>query len=207
MVTTSGYASRTHLASTRTGPESDRGEAGFSLVETLIAMAILATGLLSMAGVFVMGLGQLANSSASLIAREKAREAVESVHTARDTETIEWCQIRNADSPTNCADGTGGAFLAGERDLRTAGPDGLVNTTDDGDIETSLGPGADNVLGTSDDVETPLIHYKRQIAITDVPMADGTPNPSLRRLTVTVSYRVGPSLRRYTLTTFISSIS
>ena len=44
------------------------GENGFSLIETLIAMAILATGLLSMAGVFIMGLNQLAGSSASLIA-------------------------------------------------------------------------------------------------------------------------------------------
>ena len=32
-----------------------RGEAGFSLIETLIAMAILATGLLSLAAVFALG--------------------------------------------------------------------------------------------------------------------------------------------------------
>ena len=51
-------------------------------------MAILATGLLSLAGVFVLGLNHLASSSAALIAREKAREAVESVHTARDTRVI-----------------------------------------------------------------------------------------------------------------------
>ena len=46
------------------------GDAGFSLIETMIAMAILATGLLSLAGVFVVGLNHLAGSSASLIARE-----------------------------------------------------------------------------------------------------------------------------------------
>ena len=58
-------------------------------------MGILATGLLSLAAVFAMGLNQLKGSSANLIAREKAREAVESVHTARDTRIITWAQIRN----------------------------------------------------------------------------------------------------------------
>lgn len=182
-------------------------ESGFSLLETMIAMAILATGLLSLAGVFIMGLNQLAGSSASLIAREKAREAVESVHTARDTKTIAWCEIRNSDSPTNCADGASGAFLPDALPLRTAGPDGLVNTADDGDIEVAVGPGPDNILGNSDDTRTPLDNYTRQITIADIPMTNGQPNPNLRRLTVTVNFRVGQTQRTYTLTTFISAIS
>ncbi len=185
----------------------NRDEAGFSLIETLIAMAILATGLLSLAGVFIMGLGQLANSSASLLAREKAREAVESVHTARDTTTIQWCQIRNVGTATNCGNGAQGAFLAGAQDLKTAGPDGLVNTADDGAIEEALGPGPDNILGTDDDTRTALVNYKRTITITDILMANGSPNPNLRRLTVEIQYRVGQSVRTYTLTTFVSAIS
>ena len=87
---------------------------GFSLIETVIAMGILATGLLSLAGVFVLGLRNLAGSSANLIAREKAREAVESVHTARDTRVITWAQIRNV--------AHGGVFLDGAQPLRTARP-------------------------------------------------------------------------------------
>ncbi len=97
------------------------GESGFSLIETLIAMAILATGLLSMAGVFIMGLSQLAGSSASLIAREKAREAVESVHTARDIRTLPWCRIRNVGTVTGCANNAAGAFVTGAQPLRTPG--------------------------------------------------------------------------------------
>jgi len=173
-------------------------ESGFSLVETLIAMGILATGLLSLAAVFAMGLNQLKGSSASLIAREKAREAVESVHTARDTRVIPWAQIRNA--------GDGGVFLADAQPLRQAGLDGLVNTADDGDLEVALLPGEDNILGTDDDIETPLDTYTRTIQITDI-LVNGVVNPSLRRLTVTIGFRVGQMDRTYTLTTYISRIS
>ena len=63
-----------------------------------------------------------------LIAREKAREAVESVHSARDMRVITWAQIRNVQQ--------GGVFLAGAQPLRTAGADGLVNTADDGALES-----------------------------------------------------------------------
>ena len=182
-------------------------EAGFSLIETMIAMAILATGLLSLAGVFIMGLNHLAGSTASLIAREKAREAVESVHTARDTKTIPWCRIRNAGTTTGCADGAAGAFVAGTTNLTTAGADGLVNTSDDGAIENAITPGDDKVLGTADDKLVPMTTYTRQIEITDVLLPNGQPNPNLRRLRVVIGYRVGTAVRTYSLTTYISAIS
>jgi type II secretory pathway pseudopilin PulG len=173
-------------------------EAGFSLVETLIAMGILATGLLSLAGVFSLGMLHLAGSSANLIAREKAREAVESVHTARDTKTIKWDQIRNAPA---------GVFLTLAQPLRKAGVDGLVNTADDANepIEEQLGPGHDNQLGTADDVHSPLTLYSREIIIEEAPGPNG--EDTLRKLQVKVTYPVGKALRTYTLTTFISSIS
>jgi prepilin-type N-terminal cleavage/methylation domain-containing protein len=184
------------------------GEAGFSLIETLIAMAILATGLLSMAGVFIMGLGHLAGSSASLIAREKAREAVESVHTARDIGTIAWCEIQNAGTETGCADSAEGRFQAGAKPLRTAGKDGLVNTGDAEEVdEVALSPGPDNILGTTDDTEMPMAGYTREIKIEPVLKTDGTPNPLLRKVTVTVRYMVNGADRIYVLETFVSAIS
>ena len=93
----------------------DKNESGFSLIEVMIAMSLLATGLLSLAGVFVLGLPHLAGSSAALIAREKARETVESVHTARDTRVIRWCQIYNVGSARNaaCANELRACFLRG----------------------------------------------------------------------------------------------
>jgi type II secretory pathway pseudopilin PulG len=181
-----------------TASEPRSGEAGFSLVETVIAMGILATGLLSLAGVFVLGLGHLAGSSSNLIAREKAREAVESVHTARDTRVITWAQIRNR--------ANGGVFLDGQQDLRNAGTDGLVNTADDVGIETLPSPGPDGRLGTSDDTRVMLSDYKRQIVISEL-LTNGVANPTLRQITVTVFYKVGQATRTYSLTTYISSIS
>lgn len=179
-------------------PSAAPSEAGFSLIETVIATGILATGLLSLAGVFAMGLTNLASSSANLIAREKAREAIESVHTARDTRIISWAQIRNASS--------GGVFQNGAQPLRKPGSDGLVNTADDVGIEESLGPGKDNRLGTADDVLTPLSTYTREIIISEL-LTNGVPNPNLRQLQVIVTYTMGSNRRSYTLTTYVSSIS
>jgi prepilin-type N-terminal cleavage/methylation domain-containing protein len=175
------------------------GEAGFSLVETLIAMAILASGLLGLAAVFATGLRTLAGSSSNLIAREKAREAIESVHTARDTRVITFAQIRNVSQ--------GGVFLDAATPLRMPGPDGLVNTADDVGMETSLAPGPDNILGTADDIRTPLRNFTRQIVITELLNGAGLPNPTLRQVRVIITYRVADATRTYTLTTYVSSLS
>ena len=58
----------------------------------------------------------------------------------------------------------------------------------------SLAPGEDNILGTADDISTPLDTYTRTIAITDI-VTNGMPNPSLRQLRVTIGYRVGQAQR------------
>ena len=192
------------------------GEGGFSLIEVLISMAILATGLLSLAGVFVLGLNHLSSSSSAMIAREKAREAVESVHTARDTRVIRWCQIYNVGAARNaaCNAEPAAVFVSGMQPLRNAGLDGLVNTADDVGIEESISPGADNILGTGDDVSTQLLNFRREIEISEI-INNGVANPNLRRLRVRIRYGrlvrdpQGDLLpeRVYELTTYVSSIS
>ncbi len=137
-----------------------------------------------------------------LIAREKAREAVESVHSARDTGELSWSRVRNV------ADG--GAFLDGPQDVRTPGPDGLVNTADDGAIEVLRGPGVDGLLNTTDDTLTALAPelFQREITITPLTFDDSVAvNPNLRQIAVTVSYKVRNAWRTYTLTTYVSSYS
>jgi hypothetical protein len=178
-----------------------RKESGFSMIETVFAMGLLAFGLLSLAGVFILGMRHMSTSSPGLIAREKAREAVESVHTARDTRVITWGQIRNEDG--------GGVFLNGEQDLRAAGDDGLVNTDDDEaeDIEVIVDPGPDRILGNADDKRTELNNFRREIIINDIQDANGNVNPNLRELIVIITYTVGQTTRTYRLQTFISAIS
>lgn len=180
--------------------ETSRSESGFSLVEVIVSTAILAGGLLTLAGVMAQGMRYMAGSSPSLIAREKAREAVESVHTARDTGLLSWPKIQNVPQ--------GGVFLTGARQLSTPGADGLVNTADDGSVEYLRMPGNDGILGNSDDVLKALTNYSREIQITPL-NKDGTGvlNPNLRQITVTIRYTVEGLMRSYTLTTYVSSFS
>jgi prepilin-type N-terminal cleavage/methylation domain-containing protein len=177
-------------------------EAGFTLAETLVAMVILTVGLMGLLQVFVLGMAHMASSSAEVLAREKAREAVESVHTARDTRVITWAQIRNV-----AGGGGGGIFLDGPQRLRGIpgnDGDGLVNTADDAGLpaQAVVTPGPDGILGTADDVRTPLTNFTREIEIRDI-----AGQPSLRQVRVIVRYQVGSLTRTYTLTTFVSSFS
>jgi hypothetical protein len=172
---------------------------GFSLIEVVVATGILATGLLSLAGVFSLGMLHMAGSTPGVIAREKAREAVESVHTARDTGNVPWAKIKNVPAP--------GVFLIGPQSLYKPGIDGLANTADDTAAGLETLPGIDNVSGTSDDV--PLKDYTREIQITDLYL-DNFPtvvNPNLRQIRVIVKYKVAGFWRTYTLTTYVSSFS
>jgi Tfp pilus assembly protein PilV len=174
---------------------------GFSLVEVVIASGILAGALLSLAGIFTLGMAHMAGSSASLVAREKAREAVESVHTARDTGEAAWAKINNTSATPP------GVFLVGPQPLKYAGVDGMVNTTDDGTVETQRSPGVDNIWNNADDALLPLVDYTREIQITPLTLPNTLVNPNLRQIRVIVRYKVGGMWRTYTLTTFVSSFS
>jgi type II secretory pathway pseudopilin PulG len=167
---------------------------GFTLVETMIAMLILSGGLLSLAMAFAQGMITMSGAHYHQVAKEKASEAIESVFTARDTRIITWSQIRNQDR--------GGIFLNGPQQLRGQGPDGLVNTNDDGaqGMESETLPGPDGRLGTGDDIEIPLSGFAREIEITDL-------TANLRQVRVIVTYQLGSLTRQYLLVSYISSFA
>ena len=164
---------------------------GFSLIETIVSMGVLTVGMLGTVGVLARGMSHVAGSPGHVIAAQKAAEAIESVFSARDTRLLTWAQIRNVAG----ASGTdGGVFLDGATALKTAGPDGLVNTADDGSVEQVENPGPDGIIGTADDQIVVLNGFTREIEIRDV-------QPALRQIKVTIKYQQGSTERQYQLVT------
>jgi hypothetical protein len=169
---------------------------GFSLVETMVSLGVLTTGVLGTAAVLTMGMQNLSSSPADVIVTQKAAEAVEAVFSARDARKLTWAQINNTSV-------SGGIFLVGPKQLKVAGDDGLVNTADDGAIETMTMPGKDQTLGTADDATVTLGGYTREIKIEDVPGENG----QLRTITVIIKYQSGTTVRTYTLMSYLSAYS
>lgn len=165
-----------------------------------MALGVLTAGMFGAAAVLTTGMDRLSSAPGDVVATQKAAEAIEAVFAARDSHKLTWAQIRNV---RGVSGSDGGIFLDGPTDLTTPGPDGLVNTADDGPVEQTRLPGPDQQLFTADDAVTALSGYKREIKIEDVPNENGT----LRSITVTVTFQSGPSTRKYVLTTYISNYS
>lgn len=174
---------------------------GFSLIETMVALSVLIVGVLGSAAVLSTGMQHLSSSPADVIVTQKAAQAIEAVFAARDSHKLTWAQIRNVVGQSG---NDGGIFVDGPKSLYTAGADGLVNTLDDPTtIESMTLPGKDQVIGSADDQTVTLSQYTREISIRDV----ANENNMLRSVTVTITYKNGPTQRTYTLVTFISSYS
>jgi type II secretory pathway pseudopilin PulG len=165
-----------------------------------VAIGVLTTGVIGAAAVLTTGMQNLSSSPQDVIAAQKAQQAIEAVYAARDSHKLTWAQVRNVVGAGSDA----GVFLDGPQPLRTAGPDGLVNTADDDPgVETLQFPGPDQILGTADDVFVALNGFTREIYIRDVASEGG----NLRTVTVTVKYQNGPATRTFVLSTLISSYS
>jgi hypothetical protein len=141
-----------------------------------------------------IGLAVVQMSTMDTIAREKAREAMEDVFTARDTSTISFTQICNiptGSNPNNCL------FVNGLTPMYTADSSGLVNTNaaaTQGVLETYVTPGPDGILGTADDITYNLTGFQRSIQVTSVSSSDGY--TVLAQVTVTIQYNPLPWLSR-----------
>jgi type II secretory pathway pseudopilin PulG len=179
------------------------------MIETMIAIVIMSIGIVTVLAAFGTAVAATQNAQENLIARQKALEAMESIYTSRNTQQITFAQIANISS--------GGIFTDGPTQLLSAGPDGLVNTDDDVPFpatgvcpagpECITLPGPDGTLGTPDDTAMSLANFSRQIQIGTVLQADGTINPNLKQVTVTVSYLTGGSSvpHSYTVNALISA--
>jgi len=175
---------------------------GFSLVEVMVAIVVLAVGLLSILGMFVFAMSTMQTAQEDLIAREKAKDALENVFSARDTGQITFDQIQNSTTPP-------GIFDPGAQPIYITRGDGLINVSDyiapGGVYESVTLPGPDGILGTADDIQMPLSNFKRTITISPVTDASGGVNPDLRQIAVTVQYQAERyGTRQYTTTGYIS---
>ena len=178
---------------------------GFSLLETMVAVSVMSVAVLGAAGVFSIGLRQMTTAPGDLVATEKAGEAIETVFSARDSQVLTWSQIRNV---AGASGSDGGVFLDGPQPIRTPGSDGLVNTAAGAiqPVESTVLPGPDQLLGTSDDITVTLRGWTRETQIRDVPgELNGNGVANLRSITVIIKYPVGTTTRTYTVTAYIST--
>jgi type II secretory pathway pseudopilin PulG len=152
-----------------------RGERGFTYIEAMLAMLVLVVGLTGLLALLAQTLATLTIAEDELIAKQKAREALESIFTARNTQQLTFADVRNVSA--------GGIFLDDFQPLRLPNPQGLVGTATDGAAEQMVLPGADDVYGTADDVVRSLERFQRKIEIED--LGGGT---DLRRIKVSIRY-------------------
>jgi hypothetical protein len=174
------------------------GCGGFGLLEVVIASVILMVGMVGLAALFGHTLARLQNTREDLIAKQKAREALEGVYTARNDATIGFAGIQNVSN--------GGIFLDGFQPLFLAGPNGIVGTSGQSAIlDRQVLPGPDGILGTPDDIIIPLNNFQRQILISPVIDSTGNVSQDIRLISVTVQVTsAGRGARNYTVTGYVS---
>ena len=73
--------------------------AGFTLVETMVAIVVLAVGVLGLAAMLASSVARMNVSQDEYIAQQKASEAIESIFTARNTGQKTWNSLCNIGSP------------------------------------------------------------------------------------------------------------
>lgn len=164
---------------------------GFSLIEVMIAIVIMVVGLTALMALFAKSLSAVQSSQDAQIARQKSREAMESIYAARNDESLSFDQIANVS--------TGGIFTDGFQTMYLPGANGIPGTGSDTTIlDRVILPGKNGVVETApnaatpsgDDVFYPLTNFQRQILITPVSNG-GTVNLFMRKITVTVRVNAG----------------
>ncbi len=168
------------------------GASGYSLLEVMMAVAVSIIGLVSLLALFSQAVVTMFLVQEDLIAKQKTREVLESIFTARNTQYITFDTIENT---------PGGIFLDGFQPLQLAGDDGLIGTADDGPVETLYMPGPDGLLNEGgDDVTRPLTNFERRIEIVPVPTYT-----DLKQVNITVRYTTSQGwTRSFQVSSYVS---
>ena len=75
-----------------------KGQNGMSLIEVMIAAVVLVVGLVGILSLFSYIVATMAFADEEMIARQKAREAMESIVGARNSADYSWSDMANAPS-------------------------------------------------------------------------------------------------------------
>jgi prepilin-type N-terminal cleavage/methylation domain-containing protein len=154
-----------------------KSEAGFSLLEMVVAMVILTVGLLGVAS--SIGYALMATNSGRQLTNAKLLvvSALEQMESLRNTGQLNYDEISNTQVSGSSFPGFPSTF----QDVSVVpGPDGIFGTKDD----ISTAPGSDGVYGTSDDVTDQSLIVKgakRQVIITSL-------TTTLKKIQVTLKY-------------------
>lgn len=161
-----------------------KSEAGFTLIETVVAMLILTIGLLAVAGAISYSIAASNMSRNVTSAKLLVTSILEQMQTLRNTKQLAYKQIAN----TGAVDNTGlttpfAGFSTGFNKVSTSpGADGIFGSCDD--FSTAIG--ADNVWCTADDNKNTALArpgYEYRIVITPF-----TTTPDLKKVEVTIRY-------------------
>ncbi|MCH7804410.1 MAG: hypothetical protein IH937_10035 [Acidobacteria bacterium] len=161
-------------------PRTNNSE-GFSTIEVLAALFVVTIALTSLLALFGYAISTMTLMQDLLIAKQKSRETLESIYTARNTGLITFDMIQNVSTSP-------GIFLDGYQPLERPQGDGLIGTADDAGVESLILPGPDGYLNTGDDEVRVLTTFARRIQIDPILYADSTVNPDVRKVLVSIRY-------------------
>lgn len=158
------------------------GEAGFTMMEAIVAIFVLTIGLVGTAAAITYALEFGAVSRNVGGAKAIIVSSIEDVETLRNAQRLNFKQIANAGKVDNTdSSNQFDGFSAGFKSVSLApGKDGVNGTNDD----LSKSAGADGKFGTDDDViDDSLVRggLQRQITITDL-------SASLKKIEIKVRY-------------------
>lgn len=171
-----------------------KAQAGFTMIEMVVAMMVLMVGLLGLASAVAYALA-VTNGGRNVTNTKLLIVAVlEQMENLRNTKELAYCQISNAgasDLATCQTDNDAPVFNGFETGFKPVskvpGPDGLFGTPDDLKV-----PGPDGLYGTPDDtVDTTLARagYEREVVITPL-------TTTLKKIVVTLKYPAGDGKTR-----------
>ncbi len=177
-------------------------ESGFSLIETIIAMVIMAVGILAVMGAISYSFRAVRESENITIAKENARSTMETIFSVRDLQLFDTNgteSLYNWDSIKVKTSTNAGIFLDGWTPIReNPGVDGILGTQDDACPEPTGCP-----VGGYTNNSPILKGYERKIEISDI-VQNGVVRK--RYVVVRVRYMIGSQMREVTESSIIASL-